>query len=176
MVFSSNCFIFRFLFIFMVCYLFAKKKYRNIILLLGSLFFYGIGEPYFVWILAGTVVLNYILLLQLIKKGSKHVLVATLAINLGILFLFKYWDFGAENINRLVKSEFVPMLRLALPLGISFYTFQILSFQIDCYKGKIDKRISFVDFGTYICMFPQLVAGPVVKYEEIEKELKDRNC
>ena len=176
MVFSSNSFIFRFLFVFMVIYLFAPKKYRNIILLLGSLTFYGIGEPYFVWILLGSIIVNFILSSKMIENGSKKVLIMTLVLDVGILFLFKYWDFGAENINRLAKNNSLPLLHLALPLGISFYTFQMISFQIDCYKGKIKKKISFVDFATYICMFPQLVAGPIVKYEEIEDDLKDREC
>ena len=176
MVFSSNSFIFRFLIIFMVIYLSVPKKYRNVILLLGSLIFYGIGEPYFIWILAGSVVVNYGLSRQIIQKRSKKTLIATLVLDFGILFLFKYWDFGVENINRLLKNDALPLLHLALPLGISFYTFQMVSFQIDCYKGKIPKKISFVEFATYICMFPQLVAGPIVKYEEIEGALKDREC
>lgn len=176
MVFSSNSFIFRFLLIFMILYLSVQKKYRNVVLLLGSLIFYGIGEPYFIWILVGSLLVNYVLSLHIVKSGSKKIFILTLILDFGILFLFKYWDFGAENINRLVKSEVLPLLNLALPLGISFYTFQMVSYQIDCYKGKIKGKNSFTDFAVYICMFPQLVAGPIVKYEEIGEELKDRQC
>lgn len=176
MVFSSNSFIFRFLLIFMILYLSVQKKYRNVILLLGSLIFYGIGEPYFIWILVLSVIVNYILSINILQNGSKKVFITTLVLDFGILFLFKYWNFGVENINRLVKNEVLPVLHLALPLGISFYTFQMVSFQIDCYTGKIKNKISFIDFSTYICMFPQLVAGPIVKYEEIGEELNDREC
>ncbi|MDD7403567.1 MAG: MBOAT family protein [bacterium] len=160
----------------MVVYLLTPKKYRNGVLLLGSLLFYGIGEPHFIWILMGSVAINYVLSLRIVRKKSRVALITTLVFDFLILFLFKYWDFGAENINRLVQQEFLPLLHLALPLGISFYTFQMASFQIDCYKGKIEQGFSFVDFATYICMFPQLVAGPIVKYQEIAPELKNREC
>ena len=109
MVFSSNCFIFRFLLLFMVVYLLTPKKYRNGVLLLGSLLFYGIGEPHFIWILMGSVAINYVLSLRIVRKKSRVALITTLVFDFLILFLFKYWDFGAENINRLVQQEFLPL-------------------------------------------------------------------
>ena len=110
MVFSSNSFIFRFLLIFMILYLSVEKKYRNVILLLGSMIFYGIGDPYFIWILVLSVIVNYILSINILQNGSKKVFITTLVLDFGILFLFKYWNFGVENINRLVKNEVLPVL------------------------------------------------------------------
>lgn len=176
MVFSSNSFIFRFLLIFMILYRSIPKQYGNLLLLLGSLLFYGIGEPVYVWVLAGSVIINYILSKIILQSGSKKIFIASLVFDFGILFLFKYWDFGIETLNRLLNKDVLPVLHPTLPLGISFYTFQTVSFQIDCYTGKISHRVSFLDFATYICMFPQLVAGPIVKYQEIEGALHHRKC
>lgn len=174
MLFSSNVFIFRFLFLFMIVYLLVKPKDRNLVLLFGSLIFYGIGEPHFVWILVASIITNYLLAVKILEKKSKVFLIISVILNFGILGLFKYWDFGIENINAIAGKEILPLLYLALPLGISFYTFQIVSFQVDCYRGKIKSDISLLNLATYICMFPQLVAGPIVKYEEVEKELESR--
>lgn len=174
MLFSSNVFIFRFLLIFMIVYMMVKPKDRNVVLLFGSLVFYGIGEPYFVRILVASIMINYILSLKILEKKSKVFLTVATILNFGVLGLFKYWDFGVENINAIAGVELLPFLSLALPLGISFYTFQIVSFQIDCYRGNIKKDVSLLDFATYICMFPQLVAGPIVKYEEVGEELENR--
>ncbi len=92
----------------------------------------------------------------------------------GILFVFKYWDFVAENVNGLAGKRLVPFLALALPLGISFYTFQMVSYQMDCYSGKVSERTGFVAYATYICMFPQLIVGPIVRYGEVSERLAER--
>lgn len=160
--------------IFMIVYRLVKPKDRNLVLLFGSLIFYGIGEPHFVWILVTSITINYILSLKILEKQSKLFLTITTILNFGILGLFKYWDFGAENINVIIGTQQLPILSLALPLGISFYTFQIVSFQVDCYRRKIKNDVSLLEFAAYICMFPQLVAGPIVKYEEVEEKLKNR--
>lgn len=201
MLFSSIEFLFRFLPVFMLIYLLVPGKYRNIVLLSGSLLFYGVGEPYYVLLLIFSILVNYsagLLILDQNRKSRKKrkndkngnvdkgrdfiihkkyagcVLVFALLFNFGLLFVFKYWDFAAENINKLFAGDIMSILSLALPLGISFYTFQSVSFLLDCYKGKIKGNISLVEFAAYVSMFPQLIAGPIVKYEEVEGELKWR--
>lgn len=174
MLFSSNVFIFRFLILFMLIYILAQDRYRNGILLAGSLIFYGIGEPTFVWIMIASVVVNYFLSQKLYRQKNKFLFILTILLNISILGWFKYLDFGIENLNALLGREWLSPLQIALPIGISFYTFQIISFQVDCYKGKINQRISFLEFATYICMFPQLVAGPIVLFHEVEPQLKKK--
>ena len=201
MLFSSIEFLFRFLPVFILIYLLVPEKYRNIVLLSGSLIFYGVGEPYYVLLLIFSIIVNYIAGMLILsqnrkirknrknrkksrnsdvrncedyKKYAKCILTLALFFNFGILFVFKYWDFAAENINKLFSGNIIPILSLGLPLGISFYTFQITSFLLDCYRGKIKGNTSLIEFATYVSMFPQLVAGPIVKYEEVEGELKWR--
>lgn len=187
MLFSSVGFLFRFLPIFIIVYL-ALPKYRNIILLLGSLIFYGVGEPYFVLLLLLSVLINYSLNCYMFweprspqsdrKKKAlrrrKRALIIAVVFDLGVLFVFKYWDFAATSVNTLVGETALPLLSLALPLGISFYTFQMLSYQIDCYRGTVRERAGFLAFATYICMFPQLIAGPIVRYDEVSERLASR--
>ncbi|MDE7282831.1 MAG: MBOAT family protein, partial [Lachnospiraceae bacterium] len=201
MLFSSIEFLFRFLPVFMLIYLLVPEKYRNIVLLSGSLIFYGVGEPFYVLLLIFSIIVNYIAGMLILsqnrkirksrknkknaknagvrnhedyKKYAKSILALALFFNFGILFVFKYWDFAAENINKLFSGNIIPILSLGLPLGISFYTFQIASFLFDCYRGKIKGNTSLIEFASYVSMFPQLVAGPIVKYEEVEGELKWR--
>lgn len=187
MLFSSVGFLFRFLPIFIIVYL-ALPKYRNIILLLGSLIFYGVGEPYFVLLLLLSVLINYGLNCYMFweprspqsdrKKKAlrrrKRALITAVVFDLGVLFVFKYWDFAADSVNTLVGETALPLLSLALPLGISFYTFQMLSYQIDCYRGTVRERAGFFAFATYICMFPQLIAGPIVRYGEVSERMASR--
>lgn len=187
MLFSSVGFLFRFLPIFIVIYV-ALPKYRNAVLLLGSLIFYGVGEPYFVLLLLLSVLLNYGLSRYMYwepkspqsnrkrkaARRRKRALILALIFDLGVLFLFKYWDFAAENINSLMGNARLPLLSLALPLGISFYTFQMLSYQIDCYWGVLEKQANLLTFATYICMFPQLIAGPILRYGEVAGRLEKR--
>lgn len=177
MLFSSVEFLFRFLPVFMLLYLFIPEKYRNIVLLSGSLLFYAAGEPYYVLLLILSILINYgagKLILDKEKKTAKNVLILSLIYNFGMLFIFKYWDFAAGILNRLSAGETIPVLSLSLPLGISFYTFQIVSYLFDCYRGKWKEKTDFVSFAAYVTMFPQLVAGPIVKYEEVAERMKER--
>ena len=187
MLFSSVGFLFRFLPIFIIVYL-ALPKCRNIILLLGSLIFYGVGEPYFVLLLLLSVLTNYGLNCymfweprspqsnrkQKAMRRKKRALAAAVALDLGVLFVFKYWDFAVGSINTLAGQKALPVFSLALPLGISFYTFQMISYQIDCYRGMVQKRADLLTFATYICMFPQLIAGPIVRFGEVSERLAVR--
>lgn len=188
MLFSSVEFLFRFLPVFMILYLIIPAKYRNIVLLMGSLVFYGVGEPYFVLLLIFSIAVNYGLSRYMFWEPSspiqnralrrvkrrKAALAASLVFDLSMLFLFKYWDFAAGSINRLAGSELVPLLLLSLPLGISFYTFQMISYQVDCYRGTIPEPADFVSFAAYVSMFPQLIAGPIVRYDEVADRMKSR--
>lgn len=165
----------------MIIYLISPAKYRNVVLLLGSLLFYGAGEPFFVLLLILSILFNYLIsgvyykLPGTEKKSARRAaLLCALLVDFGVLFLFKYWDFAAENINLLTGRQNVPLLSLALPLGISFYTFQMASYQIDCYQRKIKTKPGMVEFAAYVCMFPQLIAGPIVKYEEVAVQLEER--
>ena len=188
MLFSSVGFLFRFLPVFMLIYLVAPAKYRNIVLLLGSLIFYGVGEPYFVLLLIFSVLVNYCFSRYMFwEPGSpqqdrarkrarrrKVSLIASLVIDFGMLFVFKYWDFAAGSVNGLAGQEIVPLLMLTLPLGISFYTFQMVSYQIDCYRGTMKEPADFVSFAAYVSMFPQLIAGPIVRYDEVADRMESR--
>lgn len=179
MLFSSVEFLFRFLPIFMIIYLLVPEKYRNIVLFSGSLVFYGVGEPYYVLLLIFSVIVNYGISLSFfrLEKGRllrKSILVIALIFNFSFLFVFKYWDFMAQTVNGILKGNQIPILELALPLGISFYTFQMVSYLLDSYYGKIGKNITFIEFSTYVSMFPQLIAGPIVKYEEVADRMKQR--
>jgi len=187
MLFSSVGFLFRFLPVFMIIYL-AFPRYRNLILLLGSLVFYGVGEPYFVLLLLFSVLINYGFSCYMfwephspqpdrekkMLKRKKRALVMAVLFDLAVLFVFKYWDFAAGSINALLGEKLCPLLYLTLPLGISFYTFQMLSYQIDCYRGTVKERAGLVSFAAYVCMFPQLIAGPVVRYGEVAERMKSR--
>ncbi len=153
MLFSSVEFLFRFLPVFMLLYLIVPAKYRNFVLLAGSLVFYGVGEPYFVLLLIFSVVVNYGISkymfwepaapiqnrVQRRVKRRRAALIISLVFDFSLLFLFKYWDFAAGTVNQLAGSELIPVLALTLPLGISFYTFQMVSYQVDCYRGVIEK-------------------------------------
>ena len=123
MLFSSNAFIFRFLLLFMIIYFIAQSKYRNGILLAGSLIFYGIGEPKFVWIMLASVMLNYVLSKRIYQYKGKGLLIVTILLNVAVLGWFKYLDFGIENINAILGKSWLTPLEIALPIGISFYTF-----------------------------------------------------
>ena len=171
----------------MIIYL-VFPKYRNIVLLIGSLIFYGVGEPYFVLLLLLSVLVNYGFSRYMFweprspqshrkKKAArrrKRALAFAVTIDLGVLFVFKYWDFTAGSTNAAVGKGLLPLLSLALPLGISFYTFQMISYQIDCYRGTIEKRAGLLSFAAYVCMFPQLIAGPIVRYGEVAERMVSR--
>ena len=175
MVFSSLIFLFCFFPIFLICYFVPKKrKTRNIVLLIFSLMFYGYGEPIYVILMILSILVNYYIALVMDKSSSKKKwLIIDLVFNLGLLFIFKYTNFFLDNINNLFNLN-IKFLSISLPIGISFYTFQILTYVIDVYKGKVDVQKSIINLGCYISAFPQLIAGPIVRYETVNRELDDR--
>lgn len=177
MLFSSISFLYYFLPITLTVYFICKNKYRNIILLISSLFFYFYGEPKYTILMLISEFSAYVhgILIDKFrdKKYSKVFLVSGLSINLGILVIFKYGDFIIKNINYIFSLN-INLLRLTLPIGISFYTFQTLSYVVDVYTNKAKVCRRFTNFATYVCLFPQLIAGPIVRYTTIEDELQNR--
>ncbi len=174
MQFSSGVFLILFLPITMALYKIggARKGYKNTILLLASLFFYAWGEPVFVFVLLLGIIINYYLGLG-IEKGTykKLCLVLSLSINIGVLFIFKYLSFVTGEMSKFTPVETV---KISLPIGISFYTFQIMSYIFDVYYDRVPAQKNLFDLALYICMFPQLVAGPIVRYNDIALEIRDR--
>jgi len=177
MLFSSIEFLYYFLPIVIALYFIVPKKFKNLILLISSLFFYYWGEPVYTLIMVVMAFSGYVHGLLIDKfRGttkSKVALVSSIVVGLGALGFFKYSNFFIENINNLFDSA-MSTLALALPIGISFYTFQILSYTIDLYRGKYEVQKNFIDFFAYVALFPQLIAGPIVRYSDIDKELKSR--
>lgn len=176
MVFSSILFLFYFFpIVFMVNKL-LPKKYKNLWLFFASLFFYAWGEPIYILIMLFSTFFDYTngrLMVGASDKKKKLILINSIVVNLGILFFFKYSDFFIKVVNEFGFN--IKPLNLALPLGISFYTFQTLSYTIDCYRGRVNIADNIVDFGLFVTSFPQLIAGPIVKYIDVEKELKERD-
>ena len=180
LVFSSTTFIFFFLPAVLLAYYICPKKLRNGVLLFFSLIFYSWGEPVYIVIMLFSTVFDYINGILIGNFKSKHVdrwaaavLVNSVVINLGILCFFKYGNFFLDNVNRAFHTS-VPLLDVALPIGISFYTFQTMSYTIDVYRGDAAVQKNIVSFGAYVTMFPQLVAGPIVQYKDIDRQLSDR--
>ncbi len=177
MVFSSLVFLFRFLPIALVVYFLTPRFLKNGVLFVISLIFYAWGEPRYIVVMLISVIADYIISNIMEKKEDEKVrkglLLLSMLISLGLLMTFKYLDFFIANINR-IPSLSLPYLNLTLPLGISFYTFQTMSYTIDVYRKKIKAEKSFINFAAYVSLFPQLIAGPIVKYEQISKELKER--
>lgn len=182
MVFSSLTFLFPFLPIFLILYYCSPAKYRNGLLFTGSLVFYGIGEPLYLCLIICSVLVNLGIGLFIDRSerlsGKRLWLITGLLYNFGLLFFFKYTNFFLENINGVLKlchsGTQLKLLELTLPLGISFYTFQIVSYIIDVYRGKVKADHSVISLGAYLCMFPQLIAGPIVVYSDIRRELHER--
>lgn len=181
MVFSSNVFLFLFLPLVLIGYFVMGKRLKNAFLLLVSLLFYAWGEPVFVWIMIGSILFNYgaALVLDRLRERPglrKYTLALALAANLSILFMYKYFDFFAVNANAIVgRLGFrLPMLGLALPIGISFFTFQAMSYLIDVYRGVTAVQRKPQHVGLYIAFFPQLMAGPIIRYQTIEKQIESR--
>ena len=173
MLFTSISFLYYFLPIVIILYFIVPKKFKNFILFLSSIFFYFCGEPIYTFLMIGEIFIAYVGARYLEKHRKKSILVSLLAIHIGALGLFKYSDFTINNINQIFGSK-IPLLKLALPIGISFYTFQIISYVVDVYRGKVKVQKSFSKLATYVSLFPQLIAGPIVRYETIEKELDSR--
>ncbi len=177
MLFSSIPFIFYFLPIVFLLYFASPKKLRNTVLFLSSLFFYGWGEPKFLIFMLISITQGYVFGLLIEKyhgmKRSKIFLVASVLFSLGMLGYYKYADFFIENFNALTGMS-VPLLKIILPIGISFYTFQILSYTVDVYRGDVKAQRNFINLAAYIAMFPQLIAGPIVRYSDIVGQLEHR--
>ncbi len=178
MVFSSFEFLLWFMPFCIVVYMLARKRTKNLVLLFFSIVFYAYGAietPAYLWLILGSVVINWIIGMLIGKRDylQKTYLTIGLVWDFGCLFIFKYLDFFIKNLNHLPLIN-LPLTNLILPLGISFFTFQIASYLIDVYRGKVRVEYDLVDLGTYILMFPQLIAGPIVRFEDVQKELHNR--
>lgn len=178
MLFSSIPFLFYFLPCVLILYLIAPKCLKNTVLLLSSLVFYAWGEPrYVIWMLLA-ITLGYIfgLLIERFKEKkriSKLFMILSVASSLAMLGYFKYVDFFIGNFNAITGLS-VPLLKIALPIGISFYTFQILSYTVDVYRGDVAAQKNPIDLAAYVALFPQLIAGPIVRYSDVAEQIKSR--
>lgn len=178
MLFSTVFFLFVFLPIVLIIYFVVPKKFKNLILFVSSLIFYAWGEPIYVCIMIFSTLVDYTIGM-LIHKNDKNeirrklLLLTSITINIGMLAIFKYSDFFIVNINNIFKLD-ISLMNLPLPIGISFYTFQTLSYTIDVYKRKVDVQKNIISFGTYVALFPQLIAGPIVRYITVSKEINER--
>ncbi len=173
MLFSSIPFLYYFLPVFLILYFAVPKCLKNSVLLIGSLFFYAWGEPKIVIIMIASIMVGYLsgLLIEAFsrRKAAKIIMILSVLIQLGCLVYYKYMDFFIDNINNAFKTE-IPLLSIALPIGISFYTFQILSYIVDVYRGESAQR-NPINLAMYIAMFPQLIAGPIVRYKDVAPRL-----
>lgn len=167
MIFSSVSFLFYFLPIVIILYFLLPKKYRNLLLFISSLFFYFVGEKQYCLILLFSCVFNYFYAKRI---KDKKTLWFGVIVNLSLLIYFKYTNFIVDDVLGLNLG-----LRIVLPIGISFFTFQAISYLIDVYRGDVEASKSFINFGTYLTFFPQLIAGPIVRYETVNKELIERH-
>ena len=181
MVFSSIIFLLYFLPVFLLIYFFTPRNLKNYLILGFSTFFYSWGEPFFVFILFGSTILDFYLVKEMDKsegKKKKRLLAFSILLNLGLLTYFKYANFFIENVNSILESigfTTIYWTKVLLPIGISFYTFQTLTYSIDVYR-KVHKPLNKVtDYLLYITMFPQLIAGPIVRYNEIAGQIESRN-
>ena len=177
MLFSSIPFLYYFLPLVLVLYFIVPFKFKNFILLATSLFFYFYGEPVYVLLMLFSCLSSFVHGLLIDKyrgtKASKAVLVSSIVTSVLLLGFFKYSDFFISNVNSIFKSD-IALLGIALPIGISFFTFQTLSYTIDVYRGEAEVQRSFVRLATYVALFPQLIAGPIVRYTTVEAELSKR--
>ena len=174
MLFSSVIFLYYFLPLLLIVYFIVPSKYKNLVLLLFSLLFYFLGEPKYIIILILSCVLNYFFSKLIDKtKYKKLFLVMAVIYNVGQLLFFKYTDFFIDNINHIFNTK-IPFMYIVMPIGISFFTFQALGYVIDVYNKKHEPATNLLDFMTYVCLFPQLVAGPIVRYSDIKEELQNR--
>jgi alginate O-acetyltransferase complex protein AlgI len=180
MLFSSSVFLFAFLPVVLLLYygpLRPTRRGQNLFLLIASLCFYAFGEPRFVLVMMGSILVNWLLglwagRLRAAGRSSRVALVCALVCNLSVLFVFKYLTFVLTNLNRLGAQILIP--GISLPIGISFFTFQALSYVIDVHRGKVEVQRNLLSLGLYISFFPQLIAGPIVKYATVADQLKNR--
>ena len=175
MLFSSIPFLFYFLPAVLLLYAVSPKRLKNFTLLVCSLVFYAWGEPRLVVLMLVTVLMGYVLglLTERFPKKKKIFLALSLILSLGFLGYYKYVDFFITNINAATGLS-IPLLKVALPIGISFYTFQLLSYNVDVYRGNVPAQRNFIDLAAYIALFPQLIAGPIVRYSDVAAQLKNR--
>ena len=177
MVFSSITFLFYFLPIVLGLYYIVPKKCKNIVLLIASFAFYFFGEPTYVLLMAFSIIVTYIfgLLIDKYQKTKKAKIFLALActISIGLLVYFKYANFIIENINLWLKHK-VDFINVVFPIGISFYTFQMLSYLIDVYKGNAKVQKNILKLAMYVSLFPQLIAGPIVRYTTIQDQIENR--
>ena len=174
MLFSSVTFLYYFLPIVLILYAIVPKRAKNFVLLVASLVFYAWGEPKYVFLMLLSIGIGYVAGLLMDKLPKKPVMIISIMLCLFFLLYFKYTNFFISNINSLLKVE-LPVLNVVMPIGISFYTFQIISYILDVYYGKVEKQKNFLQLATYIAMFPQLIAGPIVRYADISRQLGDRS-
>lgn len=176
MLFTSIPFLYYFLPLVLITYFIMPKKYRNIVLLIFSIIFYAYGEPKYVFLMLLEILVAYFGAI-IIDKNSKYkdiTLIVVLIIHIGLLGIFKYTDFLILNINKIFNSH-ISLLNIVMPIGISFYTFQIISYLVDVYRKEVKPQENILKLATYVTLFPQLIAGPIVRYKDINKELDKRD-
>ena len=180
MVFSSLLFLFTYLPVVLLIYYLSPLKWRNGVLLIFNLIFYGWGEPTYIILMVFTITADYVagLLVARFKdqgrdRAARTAVAAALVLNLAILFFFKYWDLIADTL-RGFGLDVLPALGLSLPIGISFYTFQTMTYPVDLYRGDAGVQKNLVNFGTFVTLFPQLIAGPILKYKELADQVDRR--
>lgn len=179
MLFSSIIFLFKFLPLTLLLYYIVPERFKNTVLLVCSLLFYAWGEPVYIFLMLFSITFNYVSGLELAsvkedRNVAKRKLVFNIAVNIGVLGFFKYYGFLMESLSTLLRVD-IPYRELALPIGISFYTFQALSYVIDVYWGKVEAQRNYISFAVYVTMFPQLIAGPIVQYKDVERQLRKRS-
>ena len=182
MVFSTPVFLFYFLVLTLLVYYLVPRKLRNLVILCASLFFYYWGEQQYVAIMFLSTAIDFThgLLVERCKKkdndkGARMAVASSIVFNLALLFFFKYWDFIASSLQA-VGLNFMPVLNIHLPIGISFYTFQTMSYTIDVYRGDTRAQRNIINFGTFVTLFPQLIAGPIIKYKDLGDQINERAC
>lgn len=175
MLFSSLTFLFCFFPLVVLIYFMLRPALQNYFLLLASLFFYAWGEPKYLLIMLSVITLNYLtgIGIHYFSSHKKLILIGSIFLNLAVLGFFKYTDFLIENLNLILKLN-LPFLHIALPIGISFYIFQSMSYSIDVYRGTVQAQKNIFKFALYVSLFPQLIAGPIVKYRDIANEIDER--
>ena len=180
MVFSSLIFLFAYLPAVLLIYFMAPQKGKNLALFLVSLFFYAWGEPVYVLLMLASLSLAYLFGMGIGKwrqerpRRAKALTTLSVCVSLSFLFFFKYYNFFAANLSRLPVVNVPTIAGLALPIGISFYTFQIISYTVDVWRGDCAAQKNYISFGAYVTLFPQLIAGPIVRYTEIDEQLSSR--
>jgi alginate O-acetyltransferase complex protein AlgI len=182
-IFSSIVFLLYFLPLFLVCYYLAGKQYKNVVILIFSIFFYSWGAPKFIFVILGTTLLDFYLVRWMDASRNNRMrslfLIISLSVNLGLLFYFKYSNFFIENVNYLFELAGMPTVgwtKLILPIGISFYTFETITYVVDVYRRIHKPLYHFWDYQTYIILFPKLIAGPIIRYHELADQIQDRSA